>query len=180
MPLAGLLAHLPRAVLAAVVFSAIADLLRIGPVADLWRFGRMQSTTAWGTAALVLVFEPRIDLAVIVGVVASVILHLVREQGLRIAVVVDGSQGRLAVDGTLWFANVAHLEDEVHAAWHHHRAVERWVVDLDHVTRVDVDAVLTLARLRSEAAEVGVTLEIAGSDTRTQRRLASYAERPLR
>jgi sulfate permease, SulP family len=180
LPLAGLLAHLPRAVLAAVVFSAITDLLRIGPVADLWRFGRMQSTTAWGTAALVLVFEPRIDVAIIIGVVASVILHLVREQGLRITVVVDGSHGRLAVDGSLWFANVAHLEDEVRASWHHHRDVERWVIDLDHVTRVDVDAVLTLARLRSEAAEVGVTLEVAGSDTRTQRRLASYAERPLR
>jgi sulfate permease, SulP family len=180
MPAASVLAHLPRAVLAAVVFSAIADLLRIGPVADLWRFGRMQSTTAWGTAALVLVFEPRIDLAVIVGVVASVILHLAREGGLRVVTTVDGSQGRLAVDGNLWFANVAALEDAVRAAWHGQRTVERWVVDLAHVSRVDVDAALALARLRSEAAEVGVTLEIAGGDARTQRRLAAYAERPLR
>jgi sulfate permease, SulP family len=180
MPLAGALADLPRAVLAAVVFSAIADLLRLGPVADLWRFGRMQSTTAWGTALLVLAFEPRIDLAIVVGVVASMVLHLAREGRLGVKVEVDGAQGRLRVDGTLWFANVARLEDEAHAAWHGHREVERWVVDLGHVARVDVDAAVALGRLRAEAAEVGVTLEIAGGDARTERRLESYAERPLR
>ncbi len=180
MPLAAALADLPRAVLAAVVFSAIADLLRLGPLTDLWRFGRMQSTTAWGTALLVLVFEPRIDLAVVVGVVASMVLHLAREGRLGVAVEVDGAQGRLRVDGTLWFANVARLEDEVQAAWHGHRGVERWIVDLGHVARVDVDAAVALGRLRAEAAEVGVTLEIAGGDARTERRLASYAERPLR
>jgi len=180
MPVAGILADLPRAVLAAVVLSAITDLLRIGPVADLWRFGRMQSTAAWSTAALVLLFEPRIDLAIIVGVIGSMVLHLAREGRIGVRTEVDGSQGRFRVDGTLWFVNVAHLEDEVHAAWHRYREVERWVVDLGQVSRVDVDAAVALARLRAEAAEVGVTLEIAGGDARTERRLASYAERPLR
>jgi sulfate permease, SulP family len=180
MPFAGLLAELPRAVLAAVVLSAITDLVRIGPVADLWRFGRMQTTTAWVTAALVLAFEPRVDVAVLVGVVLSMVLHLAREGRLLIDTEVDGSQGRIRVDGNLWFANAAHLEDDVHAAWHRHRTVERWVIDLGRVPHVDIDAAVVLGRLRAEAAEVGVTLEIAGGDPRTRQRLERYAQRPLR
>lgn len=180
MPLAPLLADLPRAVLAAVVLSAIRDLLRLGPVADLWRFGKMQSTTAWTTAVLVLLLEPRIDLAIVVGVVVSLVLHLAREGGVHVETRVDGAVGRLLVDGNLWFANAAHLEDVVHDAWHRHRDVERWVVDLTRVGRVDVDAAVAIARLRGEAAEVGVTLEIVGGDARTEQRLARYAERPLR
>jgi sulfate permease, SulP family len=180
MPLAGMLAELPRAVLAAVVFSAITDLLRIGPVADLWRFGRTQTTTAWVTAALVLAFEPRIDLAVLVGVVLSMVLHLAREGRLEVTTEVADSQGRVRVDGNLWFANVAHLEEAVQTSWHRHRSVERWVIDLARVSHVDIDAAIALGRLRAQAAEVGVTLEITGGDTRTRQRLERYAERPLR
>jgi sulfate permease, SulP family len=46
IPAAPLLGTLPRAVLAAVVLVAVADLLRWGPVTDLWRFGKLQATTA--------------------------------------------------------------------------------------------------------------------------------------
>jgi len=179
-PAAGLLAELPRAVLAAVVLSAITDLVRIGPVADLWRFGRMQTTTAWATAALVLAFEPRVDVAVLVGVVLSMIIHLAREGRLLLDTEIDDSQGRIRVDGNLWFANAAHLEDEVHAAWHRHRRVERWVIDLTRVPHVDVDAAVVIGSLRAEAAEVGVTLEVTGGDPRTRQRLERYAQRPLR
>ena len=52
----------------------------------------------------------------------------------------------------------------MHAAWHRHRRVERWVIDLARVPHVDVDAAVVLGRLRAEAAEVGVTLEITGGD----------------
>ena len=180
MPLAGLLADLPRAVLAAVVLSAITDLLRIGPVADLWRFGRTQTTLAWGTVALMVIMEPRIDVAVVVGIVASLFIHLTREGRVRITTEVEGERGRVRVEGVLWFATAAHLEDEVRAAWHRNRRVELWTVDLTRVGLVDVDAALALGRLRAEAAEVGVTLEVRGGDARTERRLSRYAERPLR
>ena len=180
MPLAGILADLPRAVLAAVVLSAITDLLRIGPVADLWRFGRTQSTVAWATALMVLAFEPRIDVAVVVGVVLSLFVHLAREGHVTFRTEIEGDRGRVRVAGVLWFATAAQLEDEVRDAWHRHREVQLWVIDLNHVGLVDVDAAVSLGRLRAEAAEVGVTLEVRGGDPRTERRLARYAERPLR
>jgi MFS superfamily sulfate permease-like transporter len=80
----------------------------------------------------------------------------------------------------LWYVNVAHLQDEVRGAWHAHRNVERWVIELTHVGRIDVDAALVLAALRDEAGTVGVTLEFHGLDRRTQERLARYAQRALR
>jgi len=110
----------------------------------------------------------------------SMVLHLAREGRLLVTTVVAESQGRVRVDGNLWFANVAQLEDAVQTSWHRHRTVERWVIDLARVSHVDIDAAIALGRLRAQAAEVGVTLEIAGGDTRTRERLERYAERPLR
>lgn len=180
IPAAPLLSDLPRAVLAAVVLVAVTDLLRWGPVTDLWRFGKLQATTALATTALTLALEPRIDLAVVVGVALSVALHLGREGRLQLRVTTDGTKGRVTVAGSLWFANAARLQDEVRAAWHRHRGVERWVIDVNAVGRVDVDAALALGALRAEAGDVGVTLEVHGGDARTNERLARYAERAVR
>ncbi len=180
IPAAPLLGDLPRAVLAAVVLVAVADLLRWGPVADLWRFGKLPATTAIATTALTLVLEPRIDLAVVAGVALSVALHLGREGQLHLRVATTGAEGRVTVAGSLWFVNAARLHDDVRAAWHQHRAVERWVIDLHAVGRIDVDAALALGALRAEAGEVGVTLEVHGGDARTDERLARYAERAVR
>jgi SulP family sulfate permease len=180
IPVAPLLSDLPRAVLAAVVLVAVADLLRWGPVTDLWRFGKLQATTALATTALTLALEPRIDLAVVIGVALSVALHLAREGRLHVRVVAEGTEGRVTVSGSLWFANAARLQDDVRTAWHRHRGVERWVIDLTGAGRVDVDAALALGALRDEAGDVGVTLEVHGGDARTDERLARYAERAVR
>lgn len=180
IPAAPLLADLPRAVLAAIVLVAITDLLRWGPVTDLWRFGKLQTITALATAALTLALEPRIDLAVVLGVALSVALHLGREGRLDVGVAAEGDEGRVVVAGSLWFANAPRLQDLVRAAWLEHRAVERWVIDVTAVGRIDVDAALALGALRAEAGEVGVTLEVHGADARTRQRLARYAERAPR
>ena len=180
IPAAPLLSDLPRAVLAAVVLVAVADLLRWGPVTDLWRFGKMQATTALATTALTLALEPRIDVAIVVGVALSVALHLAREGRLEVRTTTSTTEGRMTVTGSLWFANAARLQDEVRSAWHRHRGVERWVIDLTGAGRVDVDAALALGALRAEAGDVGVTLEVHGGDARTDERLARYAERPVR
>jgi sulfate permease, SulP family len=180
IPAAALLGTLPRAVLAAVVLVAVADLLRWGPVTDLWRFGKMQAGTAIATTVLTLLLEPRVDVAVVIGVALSVALHLGREGRLHLDVVVEDTVGRVVVNGSLWFANAARLHDDVRSAWHRHREVERWIIDLTAAGRVDVDAALELGALRAEAGDVGVTLEVRGGDERTAQRLARYAERAVR
>lgn len=183
MPLSGLLSELPRAVLAAVVLSAITDLLRIGAVTDLWRFGRMQTAAAVTTTLMVLLLEPRIDLAVLIGVALSVLVHLVREGQVSIErSQEEGSDGlpigRIEVRGNLWFANAALLEAALRSAWASDPKLERWQLDLRAVGWVDVDAALTLGRLRVEAERSGVELKVVGADARTRLRLRRYAERP--
>jgi len=179
MPAAGLLSTMPRALLAAVVVSAIADLLRLNAVTDLWRFGRMQAATAMATALAVLTFEPRIDLALLIGVVLSVIVHLVREGQVSIERSVDGETGRIEIRGNLWFANAAILEGTLRQGTAHHPEVRRWRIDLQKVGWVDVDAALMLGRLRLEAQRLGIELEFHGADPRTRERLARYAQRPV-
>lgn len=179
MPLTELLADLPRAVLAAVVLSAITDLLRLGAVTDLWRFGRMQASTAMATVVLVLLFEPRIDLALLIGVALSVVVHLVREGKVTLERSVDGDQGCIEVRGNLWFANAAMLEATLRHGYTLHPTVQRWSIDLQHVGWVDIDAALLLGRLRDEAQRHGVKVNFVGADARTRERLRRYAERPL-
>jgi sulfate permease, SulP family len=179
LPLTGLLGELPRALLAAVVVSAITDLLRLNAVTDLWRFGRMQAGTASATALAVLAFEPRIDLALLLGVVLSVLIHLVREGQVSLERSVEGATGRIEVRGNLWFANAALLEGTLRQGTAQHPEVRSWRVDLHQVGWVDVDAALMLGRLRLEAQRLGIELNFHGADARTQERLARYAQRPL-
>ncbi len=169
--LAPLLADLPRAVLAGVVISAVRDLVRVQPVASLWRLGRTQASIAWGTFGLTLLLEPRIDQAVLAGVAIAVLVHLLRETRVSIEHVRDGGRHLVKVEGVLWFASATQVEDAVRGLWNRHRDELPWRLDLTHVAHVDLDAVLVLADLQDQAATMGLTFDIIGTNSRTRTRL---------
>ncbi len=169
---APLLSELPRAVLAGVVIAAVLDLVRLQPLTDIWRLGRTQASIAWTTVALTLLLEPRIDQAVLAGVAVAVVLHLLRESRLDIERISEGGRHRVMVHGVLWFASAVQLEDAMRALWQRHDDDRPWVIDLRGVGRIDLDAALTLATLRDQAAQLGRTLTFEGLDPRTVDRLA--------
>jgi sulfate permease, SulP family len=169
---APLLADLPRAILAGVVIAAVLDLVRLQPLTDIWRLGRTQASVAWTTAALTLLLEPRIDQAILAGVAVAVVLHLLRESRLDIEHVLEGGRHRVLVHGVLWFASSAQLDDAMRALWQRHDDDRPWLIDLQGVGRIDLDAALALANLRDQAAELGRTLTFEGLDPRTVDRLA--------
>jgi sulfate permease, SulP family len=174
---APLLASLPRAVLAGVVIAAVLDLARLQPLTDIWRLGRTQASVAVATAVLTLVLEPRIDQGVLAGVALAVLLHLLRQSRLDIEHLTEGGRHRVRVQGVLWFASAAQLEDALRALWGRHGDDRPWVVDLRGVGRIDLDSALVLAELRDQAAGLGRTLTFEGLDTRTADRLARLQAR---
>jgi len=168
---APLLTDLPRAVLAGVVIAAVRDLVRLQPIATLWRLGRTQAGIAWSTLALTLLLEPRVDQAVLAGVAIAVLVHLLRESRVEIEHVSDGGRHVVRVRGVLWFASATQLEDAVRALWNRHRDERPWRLDLSQVGHVDLDAALVLAGLQDQAAAMGLTLDVVGANARTRLRL---------
>jgi len=75
LPFAWILAPLPRAVLAAVVIAAVAQLVKVRPLLRLWNQSRPQAMVAYTTIALAFLLAPRIDEAVMVGIVLSLSVH---------------------------------------------------------------------------------------------------------
>jgi sulfate permease, SulP family len=168
---APLLADLPRAVLAGVVIAAVRELMRLQPVASLWRLGRAQAGIAWTTVALTLLLEPRIDQAVLAGVAVAVLVHLLRETRVGIEHVREGGRHLVKVEGVLWFASATQVEDAVRGLWNRHRDEQPWRLDLTRVAHVDLDAALVLAGLQDQAAGMGLTFDIVGTNARTRQRL---------
>ncbi|MBT8477976.1 MAG: sodium-independent anion transporter, partial [Gemmatimonadetes bacterium] len=83
LPLAGILAPLPRAVLSGIVIAAVLGLIRLPALASLWRLSKPQALAAWTTFALTLILAPRIELAVVIGILLSLGIHAWREMKVR-------------------------------------------------------------------------------------------------
>lgn len=162
LPLAGLLAPLPTAVLSAIVISAVAPLIRLGPLAALWRHSRPATLIAVGTLVSTLAFAPRIERGVLVGVGLSVAVHLWRE--LRIDVEVWEEQTTLHVQprGVLWFGAAQRVEDAFLTALAAYRDAERLHLHLDGVGRLDITAALVLRDVLDQARGAGLAVEVTG------------------
>lgn len=76
LPFAGVLEPLPRAVLGAIVLAAAWSLIKPKLLLGLWKRDAHQAVLAWIVFAATLVAAPRVERAVILGVVLTVGLHL--------------------------------------------------------------------------------------------------------
>ena len=110
LPLSGLLAPLPKAVLAGIVIAAVLDLFEVRRLLAMWRMARFQALSAYATFGLTLLLAPRIDYAVLAGIGLAVLLHLWRETQLAVRVEVEGEAVTLTLAGVLFFASIHHLE----------------------------------------------------------------------
>ena len=111
LPFAGILSSIPTAVLAAVVIVAVAPMIRLRPILDLWPASRPQFAVAAATFALTLALAPHVEYAVLAGVALAVAVHLWRELRLDIDVAARGDTLDLHPRGVIWFGTAPGLED---------------------------------------------------------------------
>ncbi|MDH3707974.1 MAG: SulP family inorganic anion transporter, partial [Acidimicrobiia bacterium] len=153
LPFVEVLDDLPRAVLAAVVISAVLKLIDLPALVSFWRLSRAQALVAWLTFAATLVLTPRVDIAVLVGISASIAVHLWRELQLRSDWVVDGDVLTVRPQGVFWFASVPRIgQTLVHQLGEHPDARELRI-DLSGVGRIDYTAKTFLLQLVDEVAD---------------------------
>lgn len=73
LPFAGLLGHLPRAILGATVLGAVLPLLDPRPLLAMWAERRSEALVGWATLLATLISAPHIEYGVIGGIALSLI-----------------------------------------------------------------------------------------------------------
>lgn len=170
LPLVGLLAPLPEAVLGGLIIGSVIDLARTGAVRELLRYSRLQFQIASLTFVLTLLLSPRIHIAIIVGIVLSVAQHLRREIAIATPHWMAGDALHLRPTGVLYFASAHRLEDDLTALLSEHPEAQRLVVHFDRLGRVDVTGALAVRSMFEHARDIG--LEVAVADlTPTSRKV---------
>jgi SulP family sulfate permease len=160
IPFAAVLAPLPLAVLATIVTVAVVGLVRIRPLIRLSRLSRPQFAVAALTFALTLALEPHIEIAVLVGILLSVAVHLWRELSLEVPNWVEGETLHLRPRGVLWFGSAVRLEEAFLDLLAAHVDATRLHVHLDSLGRIDLAGAVALRRLLEQAREAGLAVEI--------------------
>jgi SulP family sulfate permease len=174
------LAHVPRAVLAAVVVAAVVSLFKPRTFLDLWQIDKVEATTALATFAATLLTAPRIYWGVLTGVLIGLAHFLYLRLHPRIIEVglhPDGSLRdrhlwklpplapqlyALRMDAELDFASATAMERAVVEHLASHPEVRHVCLFAQPINRIDATGVEMFGQLRRLLAERGITLHLIG------------------
>ncbi len=181
LPVAGMLAPLPRAVLGGIIIAAVLNLITLRQLAKLTRYSFPQALVAWVTFAATLILAPRIERAVLLGVGLAILIHLWRELSVHIGTHYEDETLRLTPHGVLFFASAPGLEEALITQLAAHPAATRLVVDLAQVGRIDYSGAIALKNVIEEAEQAGLAIEMAGIPPQARRILTNVfgADSPL-
>jgi len=160
LPFAPVLSPLPRAVLSAIVIAAGAGLIRVQSLRGLWRFSPPQALVAYVTFALTLGLAPHIEQAILLGVLLSVAVHLWRELTPTVRSWTEGKSLHLEPQGVLWFGSAPSVETAFLKAISQHDGLDRVVIHLGGLGRLDLTGALTLGQLLDDAAAAGLDAQL--------------------
>ncbi len=173
LPLAPYLSGLPKATLAGVILAAVASLIRPGDVWTVARASRSQGVVAATTFALTLILAPRIDEAVLIGVLLAAGQHLRREQRLWIDVRVQGPRLEVIPRGVLWYGSAQLFEERIPDLLAEHPETDTLVVDLSACGRVDWTAAASIREALEDAEAADLHIAIRGVPHHARRWLRS-------
>ena len=179
LPVAWVMADLPRAVLGAIVIASVARLIDLPRLFGLWQLSRAQALVAWITFAATLILSPRIDIAVMLGIGLGITVHLWRE--LRVPVGSDYSNGVLVLrpQGVIFFGSSPDVAEAMTNLLADHPEADRVVFDLGAVGRIDLTGALALKTLVDDARLAGLEAELSNVPRPARRILRSVWEGDL-
>ena len=172
--------HVPQAVLAAVVVTAITGLIKPGLLPQVWRISRVEAAIAALTFAVTLAAAPNLYWGVLAGLVVNLSHFLYQRLHPRIIEVglhPDGSLRdrhlwhlpplaprllALRMDAELDFASASALERTVSERMADFPQLAHVCLFAQPINRIDVTGVETFARLMALVQRHGCTLHISG------------------
>lgn len=171
LPFVDVLAALPVAVLSGLVIGAVVPLVDVRALLAYWAWSKPQLAVAAVTAVSTLVLAPRVERGVLLGVAAALAVHLWREMHVPVPTTLDQGVLHLRPAGVLYFGSVPAVERAVNAEIAAHPDVDRVVLHLDAVGRLDLTGALMLRDLFEDAQAAGRAFEIVGARAHAARLL---------
>ena len=166
LPLMPLLAALPSSVLAAIIMVSVVKLIRFRPLMTLWRLSRPQFVTAWLTFLATMVFSPRLDYAILLGISASLLIHLYREMDLEVSSYYEDDTLYVVLSGVLWFGSTQRLEDALATIFERKVTINNLIIDARGLGHTDLSGAMALVDSLRDARAQGINLEIQGLSPR--------------
>ncbi len=172
LPVAGVLSPLPRAILGAIVISAVASLVRIDHLVTIFRQSIPQGAVASITFVATLVMSPRIDQAVLLGIGAGIIVHLWRELRTLVMVSAEGTTLTLKPAGVMFFGSSAGLQDALLVELAEHPDATALVLDLSRLGRIDYTGAWSLVDMIERARQAGLHVSVESVPAHARRILS--------
>jgi SulP family sulfate permease len=169
LPIAGLLSPLPRAILGAIVISAVARLIKLSPLWTMWSDSKLQAAVLWTTFALTLILSPRIEIAVIIGIGLGVLIHLWRETSVGVDASYDGSTLHITPTGVLYFGSAPQLNEVLLEQLEDYPEATELVFHLNSLGRIDYTGALALKSVATAAEQAGLSVEFRDLPPQTRR-----------
>ena len=160
LPFAYVLAPLPQAILSGIVIAAIWPLFRVKELMSLWAISGPQAVVGWGTFGFTLILAPRIEQAVVLGVLMATAAHMWRELQPGVKTQIEGEELHFEPKGVLWFGSAPALEDSLLSSLAQEPNVKRIVVHCAGLGRIDLTAAQGIARIAEQAQVAGLEMEI--------------------
>jgi len=170
LPFASVLGPLPVAVLSVMVITAVVGLIRIRSILDMWALSKPQFLVAGATLVLTVLLSPRIDNAVLLGILLAVAVHLWREFDVKVATWKEEDVLHVRPEGVLWFGSAEALKQNVQELLAD-ETIARLVLHMERAGRVDLTASLVLEHLVDQARAAGIATEVQSADPLSARAL---------
>lgn len=172
--------HIPQAVLAAVVVSAVINLIQPRTLRALFRISRVEGTIALTTFALTLATAPRLYWGVLAGVLLSLCHFLYQRLHPRILEIGEHADGSLRsreiwslppigphilalrMDADWDFASASALERYLTQTLQQRAGIHTVFLDAQPINRIDVTGVECFLRIRQSLQKQGIRLHIGG------------------
>ncbi|WP_369795168.1 SulP family inorganic anion transporter [Halioglobus sp. HI00S01] len=172
-----LLFFLPKATLAAIIIVAVLALIDFSIIPKAWRYSRSDFLAAVVTILVTLLTG--VELGVICGIAASVLLHLHKTSQPHVAVVgaVAGTEHyrnverhqvitypnlvSIRIDESLYFANSGYLEEYIYGLVAQRPELQHVVLQCTAVNEIDMSALEMLESVDHRLMELGMTLNLS-------------------
>ena len=125
--------------------------------------------TAWLTFVATLLLSPRLDYAILVGIGASLLIHLYRQMQLTVTSYYDDDSLYVVPSGVLWFGAVQRFEDAVDRLLASDVSISSIVIDGRSLGHVDLSGAMAIVDSLQDAQASGISIEIQGLSERMMR-----------
>jgi len=172
--------HLPKATLAIIILLAVTSLITPKALKHTWQASKLDGIVAGVTFFITLIAAPHLDKGILIGAGLAIVMFLYRTMKPRVAQLgrfKDGTLRDIKVnpdiptsphiiamrfDGSLYFANVSHFEDNVLELVAHKPNAKYLLVVGDAINQLDASGEEVVHHLVERLREGGIEIVFSG------------------